>query len=175
MVGHIEICCIFAAFFISVPAIESIAILGGLVAQRHFCIISNRIDITVLLTVDLVRHGVLRQCHLTGGDGEGYLTAFDLQRGLAVQGNIAVRISRSFLGIDGDGVFHRIGVNGRAVFILFSCCNREFPLICTVGFSSETIGGVAVLKRHTVWQTVGHGAAAQAGGNVLRNILESVV
>ena len=133
----------------------------GLVGQRcaigicHFAAMR-----TAVIFVGIARSGKRQRLgrDLTCGDGEVDRTALDCQCGLAVQGHVAVLISHSGLGIDGDGVGLCIGVNSLADFS-HSCCTREFPLICTV-FRGETIGG-AVLKRHTGREPVGHSTAVQ--------------
>ena len=128
---------------------------------------------TAVILVGIARSGKHQRLgrDLTCGDGEVNRTALDRQCGLAVQGHVAVLISLSGLGIDGDGVGLRIGVNGLAVFSR-SCCTREFPLICTV-FRGETIGG-AVLKCHTGREPVGHSTAVQAADDGVGDGRESV-
>ena len=135
---------------------------------------SNLVLLTVILA-GIARSGKRQRLgrDLACGDGEVDRTAIDRQCGLAVQGNIAIRVSLSGLGIDDDGVARRIGVNGLAVFFR-SCCTREFPLICTVFRGrSETIGG-AVLKCHTGGQSVGHSTAVQTADDSFGDGRESV-
>ena len=140
----------------------------GLVGQRctiGICCHCAAMRLAVILA-GIARSGKRQRIgrDLACGDGEVNRSALDRQCGLAVQAHVAVLISHSGLGIDGDGVGLRIGVNSLAVFSR-SCCTREFPLICTVFRGrSETIGG-AVLKCHTGGQSVGHSTAVQTADN----------
>ena len=138
----------------------------GLVGQR--CAVGIRyfaaVRAAVILAV-IVRSG---KCHrlgrdLTCGDGEVDRTVIDRQCGLAVQGHVAVLISHSGLGIDGDGVGLLPSIDGlfNTVFcfcILHSFISIEFPL-----------ANEAVISRHTGGQAVGHSTAVQTADDILRD------
>ena len=105
---------------------------------------------------------------LACGDGEVNRTVIDRQCGLAVQGHVAVLISHSGLGIDGDGVGLLPSIDGlfNTVFcfcILHSFISIEFPL-----------ANEAVISRHTGGQAVGHSTAVQAADDILRDRRKSV-
>ena len=125
---------------------------------------SNLVLLTVILA-GIVRSGKRQRLwrDLTCGDGEVDRTALDRQCGLAVQGHVAVLISHSDLGIDGDGVGLLPSIDGlfNTAFcfcILHSFISIEFPL-----------ANEAVISRHTGGQAVGHSTAVQTADDILRD------
>ena len=138
----------------------------GLVGQRcTFGICHCAAMRAAVILAGIVRSGKRQLIgrDLACGDGEVNRTALDCQCGLAVQGHVAVLISLSGLGIDGDGVGLLPSIDGlfNTAFcfcILHSFISIEFPL-----------ANEAVISRHTGGQAVGHSTAVQTADDILRD------
>ena len=123
-------------------------------------------------TVGIVGQGVLRQCDLTGGDGEVDLNILatailDRQGRAVVEGVVAtVLLGIGYRGVDLDGVGPGVGViSGNAVSAPHAVNTGQIPAFFEITAGAGHAGRQRVVDR----------AAGKTGGDLLGNIAESTI